>query len=471
MPRRFLIPDVLAAVLCIALSGATRVDADELLPEPIAAQAGLKRAWFAQIEVASGRGQVRDVILYEGALYVQTNGAMLHALDAESGRKLWSQQIGRPEHPSMTPDAKGDWLAVVNGSRLYMVNRHTGVVISEVEIKDAPGAGAAVSTKRVFVPTITGKVLGFRLPEGAASPTQKQESQQEGSATEASSAQPPSPQVPQPAAEEDRPRPKREPTLFCQSYGRALVQPLVTRDDMNGEYVCWPTDRGFLYFTRVEQGVTEILALKFRLQTGGTIVARPAYLPPDPKVLGETGTVFAASYDGLVYAIDEERGTILWRFSTGEPLRESPAVVELRVYIPTPRSGLYCLDAKSGKNHWLARGATKFVAAGKNHVFAVDRIGRLLVLDASNGRLLHVLPTESVAHKLANSETDRIYLIGNKGSIQCFHEKDQTEPIIHGKDRKPSRGAASGARPVEGTQRPTPDASRGGEPADEENPF
>ena len=83
-------------------------------------------------------------------LYVQTNTANVHAIDAETGKTLWSKQIGLPKHPSMPPDAKGDLLAVVNGSRLYVVNRFNGDLLYEKEIKDAPGGGPALSSKRVL---------------------------------------------------------------------------------------------------------------------------------------------------------------------------------------------------------------------------------------------------------------------------------------------------------------------------------
>ena len=57
------------------------------------------------------------------------------------------------------------------------------------------------------------------------------------------------------------------------------------------------------------------MALKYRLETGAAIVGRPAYLPPDPKVPGDSGLIVAASRDGFVYAFQEKDGQSLWRFS------------------------------------------------------------------------------------------------------------------------------------------------------------
>jgi hypothetical protein len=246
--------------------------------------------------------------------------------------------------------------------------------------------------------------------------------------------------------------------LFCRSYGRAVVQPLVTRDFIGGEYVVWPTDRGYLNFARVERDADNTLALKYRMETGGTIVARPAYLPPNPKVLGDSGIVLAASADGFVYAVEEETGTTLWRFSTGEPILQTPAVIDERVYVTTELGGLYCLAVKTGKSLWWAENVMQFVAAGKTRVYAVDRIGRLLVLSAADGARLDAIATENVWTKLINADTDRVYLVSEGGLIQCLREVEQIKPLIHGKERKEAAKAES-KRQIEQPAAPKPAAS------------
>ena len=65
--------------------------------------------------------------------------------------------------------------------------------------------------------------------------------------------------------------------LCCQSFGRILVQPLVTRDFVGGEYVVWSTDRGYLNFGRIERDSDNILALEVPDGDGGDN-RRPARL-------------------------------------------------------------------------------------------------------------------------------------------------------------------------------------------------
>ena len=56
-----------------------------------------------------------------------------------------------------------------------------------------------------------------------------------------------------------------------------MVQPLVAREIPGEENVVWPTDRGYLNLARIDQQSENQLALKYRLQTGATIIAQPAY--------------------------------------------------------------------------------------------------------------------------------------------------------------------------------------------------
>ena len=224
--------------------------------------------------------------------------------------------------------------------------------------------------------------------------------------------------------------------LYCQSVGHLNVAPLVTRENANEEYVAWSTDRGYMNIGRIDRKSPTALALKYRLQTEAPIVCRPAYWPPESKTFGASGVILSGSRDGYVHAILETTGEALWRFSTGEPIAQVPAVIDDRVYVATQLSGMHCLEARTGKDLWWAPNVMQFVAASKDRVYAVDQIGRILVLDAKNGARLDTLPTQQIPIKLANSASDRIFLADDSGLIQCLHEIELAKPLLHGEDRK-----------------------------------
>ncbi len=401
----------------------------ELITEITARQHGLTRPWFTQVALDQGQGHLTGMELFEGVLYAQTDKAVIHALDAETGRTLWWRQVGDPKHPTMTPGVNREFLAVINGSRLYVLNRLTGELLLEREVTGAPGAGPAVSAKRVYVPMTMGMLLAYRLAK-----VEKPKDESDADLTAEDKAQPDNSSV-------LRLKQKTPPPMFCQSNGKALVQPIVTRENAAEEFVVWPTDRGFLNLARVDRKTEDGLALKYRLSTGAPIVGRAAYVPPDPKLLGDSGLIITASRDGFVYAFRDKDAKNVWRFSLGDPIVETPAVIGDRVYATAQLGGMYCLALKTGAPIWTAPGIIQFVAASKSRVYATDRIGRIIVLNAATGARLDAIPTETIPLKLLNTVTDRIYLGDDGGLIQCLHEAEQREPLIYSKDVSPDEAA------------------------------
>jgi hypothetical protein len=176
---------------------------------------------------------------------------------------------------------------------------------------------------------------------------------------------------------------------------------------------------------------------KYRLATNGTFSSPPAYLPPDPKVLGDSGVIYGGSSDGYVYAVLERGGDLQWKFATSDPVFDSPVVIEDRVYVTTELGGMFCLNAKTGKQIWWAPEVLHFVAKGKQRVYVADKLGRLRILDARNGATLDSLPTSAMPIKVSNGQTDRIYLATEGGIVQCLREVEQTAPVVFNESRKP----------------------------------
>ena len=98
---------------------------------------------------------------------------------------------------------------------------------------------------------------------------------------------------------------------------------------------------------------------------------------------------------------------------------------------------MFCLNAKTGKQIWWAPEVLHFVAAGKQRVYAADKLGRLRILDARNGATLDSLPTSAMPIKISNSQTDRIYLATEGGLVQCLREVAQTNPVAYNEGRMP----------------------------------
>jgi hypothetical protein len=334
-------------------------------------------------------------------------------------------------------------LVVVNGSRLYAVNRRNGDLLYETQVNGPPGAGAAVSDERAYVPMISGMIVAYRLKPMADPLTElgmigKDATEEEKAAAE------------ERFLENLRLSQDYTPPLTCQSKGRAMVQPLVTTQNENEEMVTWTTDRGYMNFARVGRRHDDRLENLYRLETSTAVATRPVYIPPDANVGGDSGVILVTARDGFVQAVLEKTGQVFWRFSAGGPMVQSPVAVDDQVFVTLQLGGMYCLDAKSGSDRWWAPQIMQFIAASNERVYAADKLGRIQVLNAKTGARLDSLPAIDLPIKLANADTDRLYLATETGLIQCLHEVEQAKPLLHNQREEPAAGeektAAEGKR-------------------------
>jgi outer membrane protein assembly factor BamB len=434
--------------------------ASALINQPWAARHGLTRAWYANVQMDRSRGQITHLVLDEGILFVQTNQAMVHAMDAETGQTIWAMQIGKPGDPDMPVDARGDYVAVINGSVLYILNRYDGKLLWQKKLIGCPGAGPGLSDRQVYVPMIDGDVYTYPLKpadkpilkiegldekkgadaaaKGAAKPAPADNPSAApaaeaghvaaGSSKGAKAAEPLNPKEEQARRQSLRLSQEFLPALVCPSVGQAFTRPLVTTQSTGEESIAWTTSRGFLYMGKLFENR---FAVKYRLTTGGPIATEPTYLPSDVNIVGNSGVIFGTSEDGFVYAIRETDGELVWRFSTGEPITERSGVIGLRVYVPTQSEGMYCLNAETGEQLWWAPNIKRFIAASKDRVYTMDRIGWMVVLNAATGARLDTFDISGTPIRMTNDTNDRLYLATTSGLVQCLHEIDVPQPIQH----------------------------------------
>jgi outer membrane protein assembly factor BamB len=352
--------------LCVPLA-----QAEGLFPRTTATRYGLERAWFAQVGSAQVNGPLQYVNYDEGMVLLQSSRGMLTALDAETGRTLWSTQIGSREGGSSEPAANDKHVVVLNGSTLFVVDRKDGGIVWQKQVRGAPGAGPGVTATHAFVPMASGIVEGYDLAAGT----------------------------------------KQTPWNY-QSTGRVLVPPMTTVST-----VSWTTDKGHFYVADPKAG-----GIKYRLESRGAMHARPASWSP---------MLFSTSVDGFVYAIEENKGAIKWKYSVGHPIYTQPVAIENRVFVIPEFGDLYCLDSKTGDLVWHAPGIKQFVSASPTRVYAADELGRIAMLDLETGARVGTLPVSGLTKKLVNTSSDRIFLVDGSNVVQCLHETQLNAPALH----------------------------------------
>jgi outer membrane protein assembly factor BamB len=345
-----------------------------------AARHGLERAWFAQVPVDASRSRVSTWYLYHDRLYGVTNSGIVTALNAETGEQVWSRQVGKPGYPAFGPGANTDFLGLVSGSKLYVLDRHDGRLMFSRVLGSAPSSGPALSEKYAFVAMVTGRIEGYKLDDPAAQP------------------------------------------WYYQSKGRTFLRPTTT-----GRIVSWPTSLGYLYVSRADEpGVI------FRLETSADIVTSPAQWDP---------YLYIASQDGYLYCVHQVSGVEQWRYSTGYSIDSSPAIVGGQVYVASTEPAIHALDAKTGQLMWTVPGVSHFAAQGKERVYTSDRYGNLIVLDAKTGNPVSRMQIADGLSTLVNDQSDRIFLVSSQGLVQCLREAGAMQPTFY--RTPPAPGAAA----------------------------
>lgn len=352
---------------------------------------GLERAWYGQVRLDPARNKVERAVLEGDRLTVLTTAGVVHEFNALTGKTIWIAPVGNPNYPSLGPAGNDTHVAILNGSTLYVLDRADGKPILIRRVGGAPGAAPGVAKNHVFVPLASGRIEAYSLVEQKLTP------------------------------------------WYYQSYGRAMVAPLVTPNSF-----VWTTDAGFFYVGRTDE-----LGMRFRLETGSEIVAPPAYGAPH---------VIAATSNGEVFSMHELTGQRNWKYSAGFPVARAPAVVGNKVFVTSDEPTLHCIEATTGKGIWEAPKVSQFAAASAKRIYGVDDLGALVVLDANSGTMLGRMPTSSSTDALVNDQTDRVYLVSLDGVVQCFHEIGAKTAMHH----RPKPQAEAGASPSAGTSDRSP---------------
>ena len=345
-------------------------------------------------------------------LYAQTTEAVLHAIDAETGRTKWTVSAGVPRYPSLSPGASDRYVSVVNGSTLYVFDTAQEKLAWQTSLGAAPGAGPVLTADTCYVPLLNGIVQGFALESG-----------------------------------------KR--VVRLRSIGRVMVPPVATPESL-----IWPTDRGYLYL--VDASSNE---MRFRLESGSEIIGNAAHRDPHQSIVSTS--------DGHAYSINELNGEITWRFSAGDPLVTAPIAVGDRVYVVSIGGEISCIDAEIGSLVWSADGVENFLAVGKDRVFVQGPRGKLIALDHQSGARLAQIDTGFDLH-IPNTINDRIYLGTTSGLLLCLRAPEQEQPLMHVELPQPVEEGDDGSAATPDTgvaASPDNGAAPAAEPADEVDPF
>ena len=147
----------------------------------------------------------------------------------------------------------------------------------------------------------------------------------------------------------------------------------------------WPMARGGPALLGVAAGrLPDQPVLLWTYSTGGPVKSSPAIV---------NGRVFIGSNDTNVHAIELSSGKRLWTAPTGDSVESSPLVLNGLVYVGSSDGFLYAFNATNGQRVWRYQTEDKilgspnwFVNAGRTNVIVGSYDYKLHCLDAVTGR-------------------------------------------------------------------------------------
>jgi outer membrane protein assembly factor BamB len=383
---------------------------------------GLERHWFAVVPLVETERLLKISVAPKvkpddrSMLFAQTDYAMVHAFDAETGQLIWSAQLGERAGFARGVAANSFAVFVSNASNFFVLDKKTGRPIWKTGMGAIATTEPACSEELAMVGLQTAMIHAFNLKHRddkgnitiLTAPETAWNWQAGGTMT-------------------TRPLPGETVVCFGASDGKA--------------YVVMPYERTNL----------------FRFSTGGPIGAGLAGFG--------TRALLIPSGDNNLYAVDIFTTTGLWTFPSGAPIDQEPAVADQDIYVINSAGYLSSLDPGTGTPRWTrATQGGRVVSISDTKLYLRSYNLDLFVVDRKTGRML-VDPGETLLRagldlreydlNIVNRFNDRLYFATPSGLIVCIRESGQVNP----RPLKDPKAQPFGYVPPEGIKPPMPPVS------------
>jgi hypothetical protein len=379
----------------------------QVIPAPPAAEATTGAKEAAAKEDAKEEPAKESAVRSAGAgpqIVVQTLLGDVALLDGETGDLLWRMPLPMPLAQPAGYNSRS--IFIVRGDMLFALNRTTGLHRVFTQFKDdplpvygyrlaaTPSAPPVADDLGLFL-AMSNRVVGYLLPDPESLALIKKkdlDAKIVSVITDKSSQQP-------------------IQTWTYETAGATVEQaPLVTANDVDVV-----TNTGdFLYLNR-------FISFRRALYQIRSSVIAPMNSYED--------TAYIAAEDYTLYALDLKAPQLRWRFLSAAPIYRQPMVTDRDIFIVPERLGMSRLLRATGEEVWANRDAVQFLAANPKIVYARDRRGNLLFLDALRGSILATFDLRDWTMVVANEWTDRIYVAAQDGQVLCLRHRDYAAPL------------------------------------------
>jgi outer membrane protein assembly factor BamB len=346
----------------------------------------LVMSWYGRAAIDPGREQVDYVVNDEEMVFVRSTTGIITAFDAETGRKMWSALVGRPDQQGFAPVSNANQLLVAVGMRLIAVNKKNGDILWELKLPQHPSTSPAVDDDQIYIGMVDGKVYGFDL------------------------------KVVQQLHEQRRlPEFSHIAEIWRYQTPSEIVSPPISTSRSVG----FASSSGSFYSVS-----TKGQQLIFQFESDARIVTP----------LGrDSQSILLAAENSQMYCLNQDNGQYRWTFTSAHAIRQQPRIFGKRCYVTPETVGTYALSMDSGTQLWQKpqEQARKILMVSQDRMYAFNAQKEIVIVDTADGKLVGKLPYRKFTLTPTNDRTDRMFLTTQDGLIVCLKERDSAIPSYH----------------------------------------
>ena len=129
--------------------------------------------WESQSVINPARDKVAHMAMDEEVIFVQSSAGVVTAINAESGRRFWSAQVGRNDEVAMTGTSDSQMVIIVTGPVIHAFDKFSGQKLFAYRLPNPPSAPPLIArrevttgprvdiTRSVFVPLVDRSVVAY----------------------------------------------------------------------------------------------------------------------------------------------------------------------------------------------------------------------------------------------------------------------------------------------------------------------
>lgn len=345
--------------------------------KPIEAPVSLERIWNTSVGVGND-GQFVTLVpaVVDGVLYAADRKGRVVALDAATGKGIWSVNINAPV--SAGPAAGGGLVLLgTSDARVIALNTTDGALRWTTQVSSEVLAVPQLDIDRVIVQTADGTIAGLDAEDGHQ------------------------------VWISDR----TVPVLTLRGTSTPAVEHgVVLAGFSNGKLVAFGAENGFVAWEK-----------SIAIPKGRSELERIVDIDGDPVIAGSS--VFVVTYQGRVSRLDVQTGNVDWERDMSSSA--GVGVDYSQVYVTDDNSYVWALSRNSGASAWkleaLAnRGLTAPESFGE-YVVVADAQGYVHLLARNDGHIAGRVELDGKGVRVKPLVVgDVLYVYGNSGKLAAY---------------------------------------------------